>query len=184
MATAKLKPVEAIVRLIRNNCAHNTAVALAYVSEPQAFAGLTDAQRKQIHNGACALLGLEITATHAELIATAAQFELAGRQPRFSWVHQNYSPYAEPGKARRPALSKQYALAVTAGMIAPPAEFVEVCKAATFAKDANPQGVILAAPRRGGYILAVKLDAEASKAERPGKGKKAPATPQEIATWL
>jgi len=183
MATAKLKPIEAIVRLIRNNCAHNTAVALAYVSEPQAFAGLTDAQRKQVHNGACALLGLDVTATHPELIATAAQFELAGRQPRFSWVHQNYSPYAEPGKARRPALSKQYALAVTAGLIAPPVDFVEACKAGTFAKETNAGGVILAAPRRGGYILAVKADAEASKAERPS-GKKAAATPQEIASWL
>jgi hypothetical protein len=74
---------------------------------------------------------------------------------------------------------------VDAGLIVPAAEFVDVCKAATFDKVTNATGIILAAPRRGGYILAVKADAEIAKAERadtPKAGKAS--TPAEIASWL
>jgi hypothetical protein len=185
VAPKTYKPVEAVLRMIRNNAAHNTSVCLAYVSDPAPFAALTDKQRAQIHGGACSLLGLKETATTADLQAAAAQAEREGRNPRFSWVHQNYAPYAEPGKARRPSLAKQFGMATAQGMIQPPADFVEVVKAATWNEQGNPKGLILAAPRRGGFILAVKADAEAAKVERAAhKPSKQAATPEQVASWF
>ena len=179
-----LKPIEALVKGIRNYCAHNTSVALAYISDPASFGVLPEAQRRQVHGGACSLMGLADTATAQELQAVAAQFDASGRNPRFSWVHQNYLPYSEPGKTRRPSLAVMFAQAAKQGLIVPAADFVETCKAATFDKASNPKGIILAAPRRGGYILAVKQDAEASKAERPSKGRKAEPTKAELSSYL
>jgi hypothetical protein len=160
MPSLKMKPVEGLVRAIRNIAAHNTSTARAYVSDAASFAVLTDAQRKQVHAAACALLGVETTTTVEALQAQAAIYTKAGRTPRFVWVHQRYAPLASPGMKRRPALYAQFAGAVAAGLIVPAAEFVETCTAAVAQKQIEQQ------PRRGGYILAVAQDAAAQREER------------------
>src|SRR6266699_1014505 len=165
MPVAKMQPVAALVRAIRNIAAYNTGVALSYVAEPASFAGLTVAQRRTIHNLACSLFLVapkdRETVTVDTLRGLAAEAEREGRNPKVVWVHQAYSPLTQPGQAKRPNLMVQFGAAVKAGMIAPATSYQDAVAAALTAKQIEQQ------PRKGGFILAVAADAAEQRANKP-----------------
>lgn len=193
--SGKLAAIAALLSCIRGIAQHNTRVPLDYVANPAPFSILTDKQRARIHSAACVLFGLDSTATHADLQATAAQFASIGRAPRFVWVHQRYSPYVCPkekaaGKRNRDSLMTLFGKLAKAGMIEQPiapngqplaVEYIATVQAAETAKLVRQQ------PREGGYIVAVAADDDANKAEQAKYGAaktSSTATPADLLAQL
>jgi len=187
-----LTPVAALMKLISFICAHNTETAISYAVDMAPFLPLTVKQRIQVHNSAVSLFAAgrkielgsganrreptqedvnSMNQDAAALTAAVVAASQAGKEPRFVWAHQRFNPLVSPGKPRYSALSVAYSEVVAAGKVTPPQEYVEAVKEAV-ARDILTQQV-----RAGGYVVAIKAEADeqsaANKAAKPEKKAKA-----------
>jgi hypothetical protein len=186
-----MQPVEAIMKGVAYLSKWATDTALAYVASPDSFAVLKAEAIAKVHKLAVQMLCPK--GTDASKISTtdlqgyAAQAQAAGRNPRVVWVHPTYAPLQQPGQGLRNPLQSAYLSLVARGVVAkvPDAQVAKILAEMFTDQDRRPAvtepkaqyfaavylaekaGKIVTAPRAGGYIVALKADADAQRAERP-----------------